>query len=152
MIIRYSSILNLKSNLLSDSFDFGGFIIYLLFVLLLLYLVYVSTKFIAKSYAHVGGKRRIKFIEKSVLGLDKAIYLVQIEGENIYFYADKNTCRVLKKTKALEEDAPVFPEEFVPKSNRFLDIFKSKRLESKNEISNEFKEEEKSDDIMGGLE
>lgn len=151
MIIVYSSILNLKSNLLSDSFDFGGFIIYLLFVLLLLYLVYISTKFIAKSYAHVNAKRRIVLIEKSVLGLDKAIYLVQIEGENIYFYADKNTCRVLKKTQAKEHELHLADEDSV-KSNRFLEILKSKGLMRKNEISDESKEEEKSDDIMGGLE
>lgn len=127
MNIQISSILTLKSNLLSDSFDFFGFIIYLLFVLLLLYLAYFSTKMIAKTYSKVSGTKHIKYLEKCQISIDKAIYLVQVEDEKIYFYADKNQMRVLKRAPLQEQTLESEPvEEEKLKKNQFLEILKSK--------------------------
>lgn len=126
MNIKISSILTLKSNILSDSFDFFGFIIYLLFVLLLLYLVYFSTKFIAKTYSKVSATKQIKYLEKCQISIDKAIYLIQIEDEKIYFYADKHNMRVLKKSPCQAQIGSEPVEDLTLKKNQFLEILKAK--------------------------
>lgn len=80
----------MTAGLATPTFGVLSLVGYAIFVIAMIVLAYLTTKFVANLYSKGLNSRNIKVLEKIYLAADKSLWLVEL-GDKIYFmYADKN--------------------------------------------------------------
>lgn len=116
----------------------GVFLGTILGIILILYLAYISTKFIGKRYAvKSGGSKKIKVLDSVSVGKEGSIMIVKAGGKVFLVGAASGGINLISELESGE-----FPEEetAAPVGMDFKTAFKSvleKKMTKKNEKENE---------------
>ena len=87
------------SNSTGSSFDL---ILYLVFIVIFLVFVYLTTSFFGKKASFAMQGKNMKIIEKLTISMDKSLILVSISNLYYILYVDKQGCTLIDKIEDLE--------------------------------------------------
>lgn len=108
------------AGLATPTFGVLSLVGYAIFVIAMIVLAYLTTKFVANLYSKGLNSRNIKVLEKIYLAADKSLWLVEL-GNKIYFvYADKNGMTKLDTLNRDEID--LIKEDSTRNTHNFKDI------------------------------
>ena len=116
-------------------------IIYAVFMMaLILFLAYVTTRFVGAKYVKNLRGRNISVVETVSIGLDKVLYLVKVgneyflissSGKNINFLSQVDAANIVLDSENMEQGHQQFLD--ANSFSKYLDIFKKKVAREKEE-------------------
>ncbi|BEP29365.1 flagellar biosynthetic protein FliO [Helicovermis profundi] len=101
----FSYIKNLSLIIIESKASNFSLLLNIIFIIVFLIIVYFTTKYIGKYAGKKMAYKEIKIIEKTNLGFDKSLVLVEVRSKTYFMFFDKNGFKLIDNyEKKLEKE------------------------------------------------